>query len=89
MQVEWDPAKAEENWRKQGVYFMEAANVLLDPRGITQEDPSALGEQRLVTVGMDLLARILIVVYTYRGELPRLISARRATREERQQYERR
>jgi len=45
------------------------------------------GEQRFVTVGMDALGRILIVVYTYRGEDIRLISARSATKSERMQYE--
>jgi uncharacterized protein len=87
MYVEWDPGKAADNRRKHRVHFAEAANVLLDPRAMTQEDPLAQGEQRFVTVGMDLLGRILTVAYTYRGERPRLISARRATRKERQQYE--
>jgi uncharacterized DUF497 family protein len=61
--------------------------VLFDPNALTREDMETEGEQRFVTVGMDALGRILIVVYTYRGEDIRLISARSANRRERMQYE--
>jgi len=45
-------------------------------------------EERFVTIGMDASSRIIVVVYTWRGEsCIRLISARKATRKERQQYE--
>jgi len=46
-----------------------------------------LGEERFVTIGMDALGRILVVVYTWRGERLRLISARKATPRERSEYE--
>lgn len=87
MRVVWDPRKARTNLRKHGVRFSDAEGALFDPDALTAEDPTAEGEQRFVTIGMDHLARVLVVVYTYRGEDLRLISARRATRKERQQYE--
>jgi uncharacterized DUF497 family protein len=57
-----------------------------DDQAITIRDDGA-EEERYVTIGMDALARILVVAYTWRGDLPRLISARQATPQERQQYE--
>jgi hypothetical protein len=89
MQTEWDPAKAEENRRKHGVDFADAVPALSDPFALSREDLQAEGEQRFVTLGMDRLGRILVVAYTYRGARIRLISARRATRKERGEYERR
>ena len=83
MRIEWDPAKAEENRRKHGIDFADASRVLSDPFALSREDIQAEGEQRFVALGMDRLGRILVVVYTYRGNHARLISARRATRKER------
>ena len=57
--------------------------VLFDPNALTAEDPTAGGEERFVTIGMDPLGQVLVVVYTYRGDDLRLISVRRATRKER------
>jgi hypothetical protein len=54
---------------------------------LTVEDESVEGEQRFVSIGADALSRILVLVYAYRGEEIRLISARRATRGERKAYE--
>jgi len=85
--VLWDPEKAKVNLKKHGVRFSDAETVLFDPNALTREDVESEGEQRFVTVGMDALGRILIVVYTYRGEDIRLISARSATKRERMQYE--
>ena len=87
MDVVWDPDKAKVNLKKHGVRFADAETVLFDPNALTSEDMETEGEQRFVTVGMDALGRILIVVYTYRGEDIRLISARSANRRERMQYE--
>ena len=87
MDVVWDPDKAKVNLKKHGVRFADAETVLFDPNALTREDMETEGEQRFVTVGMDALGRILIVVYTYRGEDIRLISARSANRRERMQYE--
>ena len=87
MDVLWDPEKAMVNLKKHGVRFSDAETVLFDPNALTREDMESEGEQRFVTVGMDALGRILIVVYTYRGEDIRLISARSATKREKMQYE--
>jgi len=83
-----DPKKAAANRRKHnGVTFEEAEPVLYDNAAITiidtDSDPS---EERLVTTGMSALGRILAVVYTYREERVRLISARKATPNERKDY---
>jgi uncharacterized DUF497 family protein len=83
---EWDPRKAEANWRKHRVRFADAATVLEDEMGLTIRDPDP-SEERWVTLGNDALGRCLVVVYAWRGELARIISARRATPRERQQYE--
>lgn len=83
---EWDPRKAEDNYRKHGVRFSEAATVLFDELAVTVED-TAIGEQRWVTIGESAEGRLLVVVYTWRGERVRLISAREATSKERRNYE--
>ena len=89
MHTVWDPAKAQENRAKHGVSFPDAEPALFDPHAITHEDAYAEGEQRFVTVGVDALGRVVVVVYTYRGETVRIISARKATRNESRAYERR
>ena len=61
--------------------------VLFDPNALTREDIENRGEQRFVTVGADSVGRLLVAVYTYRGEDIRLISARLATKRERKSYE--
>lgn len=86
MQVVWDPGKAASNLTKHGVRFSDAESALFDPRAITVEDVG-IEERRFVTIGVDCLGRVLVVVYCYRGDEIRLISARRATRRERGQYE--
>ena len=53
---------------------------------VTVEGPDALGEQRFVTLAMDALGRVLVVVHTLRGERTRVISARKASRGETEQY---
>lgn len=88
MDYEWDPAKAEANWRKHGVRFADAVPVFSDEAALTIDDPEP-DEARYVTIGMDALARALVVVWTWRGAATiRLISARRATKRERNDYAR-
>jgi uncharacterized DUF497 family protein len=87
MDVTWDPKKAETNFRKHGIRFSDAETVLFDPLALTLKDQDVNGEQRLVTVGLDVIGRIIVTVYTYRGDTIRLISARKATATERKQYE--
>ena len=86
MDVDVDPVKAQSNWRKHGVRFSSAEQALCDPMALTMEDPDAEGEQRFITLGMDDLGRVLVVVHTQRGELTRLISARKASRGESETY---
>lgn len=86
MEFEWDSRKAISNLRKHGVDFADAAMVLYDEFAVTIPEEHR-GEQRFVSVGMDALGRILVVVYTWRGDRVRLISARKTTPQERRQYE--
>ena len=82
---EWDPRKAAANARKHGIQFADAVLVLEDERANTSRD-DAQNEERWVTIGMDAVARVLTVVYTWRGDSIRIISARPATPNERRQY---
>ena len=82
---QWDSEKAELNWRKHTVSFEDAALVFSDENRIEQFDEEHSDfEDRYITVG--LVKKILFVVYTERGEVIRLISARRANAEERRDY---
>ena len=86
MAVEWDPAKAGANLRKHGLRFADAVTALEDANAISVRDQRE-DEERWITIGMDSLARILVVIYTWRDEQIRLISARLSTRRESRQYE--
>lgn len=83
--VEWDSPKAAANLKKHGIDFADAATVLHDEQAITIREDEA-GEERYITVGMDALGRVLLVVFTWRGDQPRLILAREATAQEREHY---
>ena len=88
MDIEFDPEKAEANpLNHEGVTFDEAKAVLLDPYALTHEDLDAQSEQRFVTLGMGAKGRILIVVWTLRGDRLRLISAWKANQPQRRRYE--
>lgn len=85
---EWDPAKAEANFAKHGVTFGEAETVFADPLLDTSWDGvHSLEEDRYVAIGRSARGRLLVVVYTYREDRIRIISARRATRREANAYE--
>lgn len=86
MCYEWDPQKAEINLKKHGIDFADAVAVFSDEFALTIED-STPNEERFITVGLDALAQVLVVVYTWRGDTIRIISARLATPRERKQYE--
>lgn len=86
MRFEWDGRKAASNLTKHGVDFADAVTVLDDEFALTVCDDRA-GEDRYVTIGMDATGRLLVVVYTLRGERVRIISARRPTSGERKSYE--
>ena len=81
------PAKARANFTKHGVRFADAVTALEDDSALTIRDLSSEDEERWVTMGMDVSGRLLVVVYTWRGERVRLISARQAMPNERRQYE--
>jgi uncharacterized DUF497 family protein len=83
---QWDPAKARANQAKHGISFADAVAVFEDPRAITLDDPH-LDEDRYVTIGLDFLGRVVVVCWTWRDEEIRLISARKATRAERSEYQ--
>lgn len=87
MNYQWNQNKAKTNLKKHRVDFADAVTVFNDDAAITLEDDDNPDEQRYVTIGLDALGRILVVIYTWRGESIRLISARKATHQERKQYE--
>jgi uncharacterized protein len=85
---EWDGAKASTNLRKHKVSFAEAASVFLDPLALSFFDPDHSEEEdREITVGISSRKRALFVSHCERGGRIRIISARKATRKERLQYE--
>ena len=87
MNIVWDPKKAKSNYQKHKIHFSDAESVLYDTMALTIEDQNIDGEKRFVTVGSDSIGRIVVVIYTYRENLIRLISARKATASERRYYE--
>ena len=87
MNYQWDPNKAVSNLRKHGIDFADAVGIFEDDWALTIEEQHVEGEQRFVSIGMDFLGRLIVVVYTYRNDDIRLISARRATGRERKSYE--
>jgi uncharacterized DUF497 family protein len=85
---EWDPRKARSNLRRHRMSFDEAASVFFDPLAITFPDPDNSGEEfREITIGRSTRQRVVFLCHTQRGDRTRLISARKATRAERKQYE--
>jgi hypothetical protein len=85
---EWDARKAKQNLKKHGVSFEEATTVFGDPLSRTIADPlHSIDEDRFVILGESHALRLLVVVFTERGENIRIISARNATRRERRDYE--
>ena len=86
MNFEWDEAKRRENLAKHRVEFADAVTAFEDDNTITLPDEESDAEDRFVTMAMDALGRILVIVYTWRGDTIRLISARKATPRERKNY---
>lgn len=79
MAYQWDNDKAATNLSKHGIDFADDLAVT-----VSEEQ---FDEEQFITIGIDALGRVLVVVYTWRGNEIRLISARKATRSERKQYE--
>ena len=88
MRFEWDAIKAASNLAKHGVSFEEAATVFRDPLSATSEDPDhSLGEERLISFGVSVSGRLLVVAHTDRRDTIRIIGARPASAGERKIYE--
>ena len=89
MRFEWDPRKDSANQRKHGVSFEDARTVFYDDRALLRDDPDE-DEERFVLLGLSATLRTLVVCHCYREDdgVIRIISARKAHREERAEYER-
>lgn len=84
----WDPEKEKLNQEKHGVEFSETGTVFLDPLvEIRPDDDHSSGEVRSIALGLSWRRRLLVVIFTERGDRIRIISARRATRRETKAYE--
>ena len=89
MEIEWDEGKAKRNAAKHGVTFEEAASALMDPNAIVGPDEGhSIDEERYRTVAMSFVFQVLVVITTERdGDVIRIISARKANRYEKSQYQ--
>ena len=91
MRFEWDPEKNRANYRKHGIRFEEAQTAFFDEEAILFDDPDhSDDEDRFLLLGSSSLARALVVVHCLRGrgDTIRIISARKATKSEREAYAR-
>jgi hypothetical protein len=88
LRFEWDERKNASNRRKHGVSFEEAETVFYDDRAISRDDPDEEEEDRFVLLGLSAGLRTLVVCHCYREDdsVIRIISARKAHREERRDY---
>jgi len=85
MTFEWDEVKAKANLEKHGVGFPFARRAFLDVNRLEFESDGEYDERRWTLIGL-VVDQVLVVVYTMRGEVYRIISARRADRSEREKY---
>lgn len=86
--IEWDNDKNSLNKNKHRITFEEAATIFNDPLELTISDPGhSLAENRFISVGQSSANKLIVVSFTERGGLVRLISARRPTKAERTTYE--
>ena len=89
LEFEWDPRKDRANQRKHRVAFGEARSVFFDEGALVASDPDhSDGEDRFLIIGFSIRARMLLVCFCERrsGNVIRIISARKATRKEQDQY---
>lgn len=84
-QFEWDQEKSQKNFQKHGILFTDASMVFTDDYAITIEDDNQ-NEQRFVIVGMTRKGQVTSVVFTFRDDIIRIISARKATTRESDEY---
>lgn len=88
MDFEWDNRKSSDNVEKHGISFHEAASVFGDTLSVTVYDPDhSHSEHRFITIGMSINSRIIMVAHTETGGSIRIISARKLTKKEREEYE--
>jgi uncharacterized DUF497 family protein len=88
IRFQWDPDKAARNASKHDVPFVEAATVFQDPLAfIFDDDEHSAEEYREIIVGHSKRERLLVVAFTERDDVIRIISARKANRKEREDYE--
>ena len=86
-EITWDAVKAKSNRLKHRVFFSDVEPVFYDPNAISFEDRESTGEARYIVIGLDSLARLVVVAYTYRDSVIRVISARKASKAEQKDYE--
>ena len=88
LRFEWDSKKTLSNKRRHGITFEQASTIFGDPLSITVHDPAhSIGEDRFITIGTSINDKLIVVVHTDRNDIIRIISARKATKNERSQYE--
>ena len=86
-EITWDSVKAKSNRLKHGIFFSDVEPVFYDPNAISFEDKESRNEARHIVIGLDALSRLIVVVYTYRDNVIRVISARKASKSEQKAYE--
>lgn len=90
MKFDWDNKKDESNFLKHGISFVDAVTVFADPYLLFTEDSKhSQQEEREWAIGEMENGSIIVVVFTIRNGVIRIISARKATKKERKQYEER
>ena len=85
----WDEGKNRENARKHGISFEEASTAFSDENARLKHDPDhSQDEDRFILLGFSAKLRLIVVSHVYRqdGQQIRIVSARKATRNERKQY---
>jgi uncharacterized DUF497 family protein len=89
MKFQWDPKKAKNNLRKHDVSFEEAVTVFKDPLAFIFDDTEhSESEHREIVIGFSALSKLLLVCFVEKqGDIIRIISARKATRKEKEDYE--
>lgn len=93
LNFEWDPKKAKQNNKKHNVSFEVATTIFLDPNALTiYDDTHSESEDRWITMGISRNGNVIIVVHTYKEETDqrasvKIISARKATKNEIKQYQ--
>lgn len=84
MEFEWDEQKAQSNVKKHRVHFRQVIPAFFDPFRLEYVDPE-LAEERFRLIG-EVQGRLVFIVYTWRDNAVRIISARKATKDEREKY---